>query len=88
MTLYWSAPVFSLAAPTAGCSNIGCPGGPFHRKNNYRYFPSFKLTCWDLPPLLQTADLGKPQTCLEGGAALVKGALGTWTWACLLFLEG
>lgn len=76
MTPYWSTPIFSLAAPTAGCSNIGCPGDP-----------SFKLTSWDFPPLPADADPGKPQTRFEGGAVLVKGRLGAWTSACLFFVE-
>lgn len=78
MTLYWPTPIFSLAAPTAGCSNTGCPGAG---RTTTGVFPLSSRPPGTFLPLLQTADPGKPQTCLEGGAVLVQGALGTRTSA-------
>lgn len=87
MTLYWSTLIFSLAGPDSWMlhSNIGCPGDPSTGRTT-GVFPLGKPP-GTFYPLLQTADPGKPQTYLEGGVVLVKDALGTWTSACLLFVE-
>lgn len=88
MTPYWSTPIFSLAAPTAGCSNIGCPGDP----SAGRTTTGVSLFQADLlglsSPSCKRLTLGSHKLALRVDLCLrVKGALETWTSACLFFVE-